>query len=104
MVPLAPKGQRGPLDRTAPMVPLAPKGQRGPLGRTEKPAHRAHRDRKAQKAHRDHRGPGGPIGPQGEPLVWADVLEEHRVEEATYVLGVSYTSPRDGGQVFPELL
>ena len=45
-------------------------------------------------------GPGGPDGPQGEPLVWADVLEEHRVEEATYVLGYSYTSPRDGGRYF----
>ena len=45
-------------------------------------------------------GPEGPVGPQGEALVWADVLDENRIEEATYVLVYEYTRPSDGKRYF----
>ena len=44
-------------------------------------------------------GRPGPAGPAGEPLNWADVLEVHRVNEATYVLLYSYTH-RDGKRYY----
>ena len=45
-------------------------------------------------------GTEGPVGPQGEALVWADVLDENRIEEATYVLVYEYTRPSDGKRYF----
>ena len=41
-------------------------------------------------------GPDGPPGPKGDPLIWSDVLEETRSEEATYILAYAYTRPSDG--------
>lgn len=41
-------------------------------------------------------GPQGPIGPKGDPLNWSDVIAEYRIEEAVYVVAVSFRSLADG--------
>ncbi len=75
--PVGPQGPQGPQGLQGVGGPEGPGGPQGPTG-PDGP-----------------QGPGGPQGPQGDPLNWADVIAEARIDEATYVVGLSYTSPRD---------
>ena len=77
--PQGPGGQDG---STGPQGPSGPQGPPGPPGVDGSD------------------GEDGPPGPQGETLDWADVLAEHRIEDATYVLGYAYTRPSDGERYF----
>ena len=93
-------GQDGSDGATGPQGPQGGAGQDGSDGATGPQGPQGGAGQDGSDGATGPQGPQGPEGPQGEPLVWADVLEEHRVEEATYVLGYSYTSPRDGDRYF----
>lgn len=80
--PIGPQGPVGPEGATGPQGPEGPAGQQGVAGQE------------------GATGPQGPQGPQGELLDWGDVLTEHSIEAATYVLGFFYTRPRDGERRF----
>ena len=86
--PQGPQGAQGPAGQDGATGPEGPQGPEGPTG-PEGPQGPAGQD-----------GQDGATGPQGETLNWADVLAEYRIEEATYVLGVDYTDPRDGVRYF----
>ena len=72
-----PSGADGSDGATGPQGPHGPPGADGSDGAT------------------GPQGPDGPQGPQGEPLNWADVIGEERLDEATYSIGLAYTDPRD---------
>lgn len=83
--PQGPPGQDGADGQDGATGPAGPQGPQGDTGAT---------------------GPEGPQGPQGdpgtdgEPLNWADVIGEDRLDEATYAIGLVYTHPRDGGRIY----
>lgn len=85
--PAGPQGQQGdqgPAGRDGSDGETGPVGPRGPAG-PQGPAGQDGQDGSDGAA--GPQGPTGPVGPQGTPLDWADVLGEHRIAEATYVLG-----------------
>ena len=100
LVALGCEGPVGPDGATGPQGPQGIAGQDGSDGATGPQGPTGPAGQDGETGPQGPQGPEGSEGPQGEPLVWADVLEEHRVEEATYVLGFSYTSPRDGNRYF----
>ena len=104
--PVGPQGSSGPQGSTGAQGTQGPAGNDGQDGAT---------------GPQGPEGPGGPEGPQGpegpggqdgsdgqdgqdgadgEPLDWADVLTEHRIEEAVYSVGFTYTHPEDGQRYY----
>ena len=84
--PTGPAGQDGSDGATGPQGPTGPAGQDGETGP---------QDQKGP-AHRD------PEGPQGEPLVWAEVLDENTGSKKPPTYSeYEYTSLSDGKQVLP---
>lgn len=80
----------GPVGPTGPQGPQGPQGAQGIQGLP---------GRDGADGATGPQGPAGPIGPtgpigsqgpKGDPLNWADVLDDHRVADATFVLGYSY--------------
>ncbi len=61
------RGPAGPQGSVGSIGPIGPQGETGQTG--------------AQ-------GPAGPQGSAGEPLNWADVIEEGNIDEAVYAIGV----------------
>ena len=86
--PAGPQGQQGLQGIQGVQGPPGNDGQTGPQGPQGTPGNDG------------ETGPQGPQGPKGEPLVWADVLSEHRIEDAIYVSGISAIDPRDGQRYF----
>ena len=67
--PTGPSGSRGPA---GPAGPQGTTGQAGPAG---------------IQGQTGSQGPAGPQGPAGEPLNWADVIEEGQLADAVYAIG-----------------
>lgn len=86
-----PTGKDGSDGETGPVGPRGPAGPQGPAGQD---------GQDGSDGATGPQGPTGPVGPQGTPLVWADVLGEHRIAEATYIIGMSFTRPADGQRRF----
>ena len=76
------QGTQGPSGTDGVTGPVGPEGPQGPTGPT------------------GGDGADGPQGPQGETLNWANVIGEARLDEATYAIGLIYTSPRDGNRYY----
>ena len=75
-------GCEGPIGPIGPTGPQGSTGTQGPTGPTGSD------------------GTDGPQGPQGETLNWSNVIGEARLDEATYAIGLIYTSPRDGDRYY----
>lgn len=90
-------GQTGPQGPQGPQGPAGTDGEDGEQGPQGPPGTDGEQGPQGPEG---PEGPQGPAGPRGEPLVWADVLEENRVEEAVYAVGFRYTDPRDDNRYF----
>ena len=88
------EGPVGPAGATGPRGPEGPQGPTGPAGNDGQTGPQGPQGPQGDD------GQTGPQGPQGELLVWADVLAEHRIEEAVYSIGFWYTSSRDNNRYF----
>lgn len=75
---LACEGKPGP---TGPAGSRGAAGPQGATGQTGAPG------QQGEPGQTGPQGPAGPQGPVGEPLNWADVIEEGQLNDATYAIG-----------------
>lgn len=83
-----------------PMGPAGPQGIQGVTGQDGSDGATGPQGPPGPAGQDGEQGPQGLAGADGEPLNWANVLKETRSEEATYVLGYTYTRPSDGQRYF----
>ena len=73
MGPIGPQGSQGTTGQTGPQGPQGPQGPTGDKG---------------DSGQTGSQGPQGPQGPAGEPLNWANVIEQNNIENCIYAIGV----------------
>lgn len=71
-------GPTGPAGSRGPAGPQGSQGLQGPQGESGE---------RGQTGQAGARGPAGPRGPEGEPLNWADVIDEGQLADAVYAIG-----------------